>query len=331
MREFKINENEAGQRFDKYLKKLLGNAPGSFIYKMLRKKNITLNGKKADGTEKLNQGDDIKLFFSDETFEKFSGSGTPDSEFEALKVLSREFTSGKRKLPVVYEDKDVIFINKPTGMLSQKAKPEDISANEYILAYLIAKGELTESSFRTFRPSICNRLDRNTSGILICGKTYEGLKEMNALIKERRIGKFYRCIVTGSVNEKITLTGYLAKDEKTNKVTLRQASFPGASYIETSIVPIRQYQGGLSLLEIHLITGKTHQIRAHLASIGHPILGDYKYGNRKLNDRYGIISQLLHAYRLEFPALPGDDPLAPLSGKVFTAPAPDSFSRIEKQ
>ena len=131
MREFKINENEAGQRFDKYLKKLLGNAPGSFIYKMLRKKNITLNGKKADGTEKLNQGDDIKLFFSDETFEKFSGSGTPDSEFEALKVLSREFTSGKRKLPVVYEDKDVIFINKPTGMLSQKAKPEDISANEY--------------------------------------------------------------------------------------------------------------------------------------------------------------------------------------------------------
>lgn len=331
MREFKINENEAGQRFDKYLKKLLGNAPGSFIYKMLRKKNITLNGKKADGTEKLNQGDDIKLFFSDETFEKFSGSGTPDSEFEALKVLSREFTSGKRKLPVVYEDKDVIFINKPTGMLSQKAKPEDISANEYILAYLIAKGELTESSFRTFRPSICNRLDRNTSGILICGKTYEGLKEMNALIKERRIGKFYRCIVTGSVNEKITLTGYLAKDEKTNKVTLRQTSFPGASYIETSIVPIRQYQGGLSLLEIHLITGKTHQIRAHLASIGYPILGDYKYGNRKLNDRYGIKSQLLHAYRLEFPALPGDDPLAPLSGKVFTAPAPDSFSRIEKQ
>ena len=154
---------------------------------------------------------------------------------------------------------------------------------------------------------------------------------MNALIKERRIGKFYRCIVTGSVNEKITLTGYLAKDEKTNKVTLRQTSFPGASYIETSIVPIRQYQVGLSLLEIHLIKGKTHQIRAHLASIGHPILGDYKYGNRKLNDRYGIKSQLLHAYRLEFPALPGDDPLAPLSGKVFTAPAPDSFSRIEKQ
>ena len=137
--------------------------------------------------------------------------------------------------------------------------------------------------------------------------------------------------MTGSVNEKITLTGYLAKDEKTNKVTLRQTSFPGASYIETSIVPIWQYQGGLSLLEIHLITGKTHQIRAHLASIGHPILGDYKYGNRKLNDRYGIKSQLLHAYRLEFPALPGDDPLALLSGKVFTAPAPDSFSRIEKQ
>lgn len=217
MREFKINENEAGQRFDKYLKKLLGNAPGSFIYKMLRKKNITLNGKKADGTEKLNQGDDIKLFFSDETFEKFSGSGTPDSEFEALKVLSREFTSGKRKLPVVYEDKDVIFINKPTGMLSQKAKPEDISANEYILAYLIAKGELTESSFRTFRPSICNRLDRNTSGLLAAGKTLKGLQEMAKALKERSVQKYYRCIVKGTVKEASYLKGYLQKDESSNQ------------------------------------------------------------------------------------------------------------------
>ena len=210
-----------------------------------------------------------------------------------------------KKERILYEDVNILLYNKPAGLLSQKAEPDDVSVNEMFLAYLLQEGKLTQEQMATCTPSICNRLDRNTSGILICGKSYEGLKEMNALIKERRIGKFYRCIVTGSVNEKITLTGYLTKDEKTNKVTLRQTSFPGASYIETSIVPIRQYQGGLSLLEIHLITGKTHQIRAHLASIGHPILGDYKYGNRKLNDRYGIKSQLLHAYRLEFPALPG--------------------------
>ena len=147
-----------------------------------------------------------------------------------------------QKERILYEDANILLYNKPAGLLSQKAEPDDISVNEMFLAYLLQEGKLTQEQMATCTPSICNRLDRNTSGILICGKTYEGLKEMNALIKERRIGKFYRCIVTGSVNEKSTLTGYLTKDEKTNKVTLRQTSFPGASYIETSIVPIRQYR-----------------------------------------------------------------------------------------
>lgn len=326
MREFVVSERDQGQKCVKYICRILPNAGTSFVYKMLRKKNITLNGKKTDGTECLKPGDTIRIFFAEETFLKFSGT---DTQAEKKQGLSQAHALQKER--ILYEDANILLYNKPAGLLSQKAEPDDVSVNEMFLAYLLQEGKLTQEQMATCTPSICNRLDRNTSGILICGKTYEGLKEMNALIKERRIGKFYRCIVTGSVSGKITLTGYLAKDEKTNKVTLRQISFPGASYIETSIVPIRQYQGGLSLLEIHLITGKTHQIRAHLASIGHPILGDYKYGNRKLNDRYGIKSQLLHAYRLEFPALPGDDSLAPLSGKVFTAPAPDSFSLIEKQ
>ena len=281
MREFKINENEAGQRFDKYLKKLLGNAPGSFIYKMLRKKNITLNGKKADGTEKLNQGDDIKLFFSNETFEKFSGSGTPDSEFEALKVLSREFTSGKRKLPVVYEDKDVIFINKPTGMLSQKAKPEDISANEYILAYLIAAKAL----------------------------------------KERSVQKYYRCIVKGTVKEASYLKGYLQKDESSNQVLIRRTKPSEGEWlpIETEYKPIR-CMGGYTEFEVHLMTGRSHQIRAHLASIGHPIIGDYKYGDSGVNVYFKknarITSQLLHASRFVFE-----------DGREITAPCGAEFER----
>ena len=202
---------------------------------------------------------------------------------------------------------------------------------EKVIGYALSTQKVTNEQLLVCRPSVCNRLDRNTSGLIAAGFSIRGLQFLSEQFRPRDLHKYYMALVAGCVTRQQKLKGYLYKDEKTNKVTLRQTSFPGASYIETSIVPIRQYQGGLSLLEIHLITGKTHQIRAHLASIGHPILGDYKYGNRKLNDRYGIKSQLLHAYRLEFPALPGDDPLAPLSGKVFTAPAPDSFSLIEKQ
>ena len=172
MKQFTISPNESGQRFDKYLKKLLSNASGSFVYKMLRKKNITLNDRKADGTEKLNAGDLVKLFLSDETFEKFSGKDETNSGYMKLKSID----SGR--LQVVYEDDDVIIINKPSGMLSQKAVPEDISANEYILSYLIRKGALSEEQLKTFKPSICNRLDRNTSGLLIAGKTLKGLQTM---------------------------------------------------------------------------------------------------------------------------------------------------------
>ena len=154
MKQFTISPNESGQRFDKYLKKLLSNASGSFVYKMLRKKNITLNDRKADGTEKLNAGDLVKLFLSDETFEKFSGKDETNSGYMKLKSID----SGR--LQVVYEDDDVIIINKPSGMLSQKAVPEDISANEYILSYLIRKGALSEEQFKIFKPSICNRFDR---------------------------------------------------------------------------------------------------------------------------------------------------------------------------
>lgn len=205
MKQFTISPNESGQRFDKYLKKLLSNASGSFVYKMLRKKNITLNDHKADGTEKLASGDQVKLFLSDETFEKFSGGKQANSEYEAAKAVDAS------RLKVVYEDEDVLIINKPSGMLSQKAVPEDISANEYILSYLIRKGDLTEEQWKTFRPSICNRLDRNTSGLLIAGKSLNGLQQMAEALKSVTVQKYYRCIVKGEVKEKTHLKGYLSK------------------------------------------------------------------------------------------------------------------------
>ena len=318
MKQFTISPNESGQRFDKYLKKLLSNASGSFVYKMLRKKNITLNDHKADGTEKLNAGDLVKLFLSDETFEKFSGVDETNSEYMKLKSID----SGR--LQVVYEDDDVIIINKPSGMLSQKAVPEDISANEHILAYLIAKGELTESSFRTFRPSICNRLDRNTSGLLAAGKTLKGLQNMAKALKERTVQKYYRCIVRGTVKESSYLKGYLQKDETENQVLIRKTKPSVGEWlpIETEYRPIR-CRGGYTELEVHLMTGRSHQIRAHLASTGHPIIGDYKYGNSDVNAYFkknaNITSQLLHASRFVFE-----------DGKEITAPCGSEFERAWK-
>lgn len=297
MREFEIKKNDAGQRFDKYLKKLLCNASGSFIYKMLRKKNIVLNGKKADGSEKIKEGDSVKLFLSDETFEKFSGDSSKiQSEFETLRALNTDI------IDVVYEDEQILVINKPSGLLSQKAVPADISANEYIIAYLIQNGTLTEEEFQTFRPSICNRLDRNTSGLLIAGKTLRGLQEMAEVLKDRSVRKYYRCIVKGNLAKPSYQKGFLVKDEINNKVTISKTAQKDALPIETEYRPITVYNG-YTELEVHLITGRSHQIRAHLAAIGYPIIGDTKYGDMKVNKLFketcGITSQLLHAYRLE--------------------------------
>ena len=301
MKQFTIRPNEAGQRFDKYLKKLLSNASGSFVYKMLRKKNITLNEHKADGTEKLASGDLVKLFLSDETFEKFSGAEQTNSEYFKLKSIE------PNNLKVVYEDADVIIINKPSGMLSQKSVPEDISANEYILSYLIHKGELSEEQLKTFKPSICNRLDRNTSGLLIAGKSLKGLQMMAEALKKRTVAKYYRCIVKGELREKTYLKGYLSKDEQKNKVTVVHKIRPEEKEnylpIETEYRPVT-VSNGYTELEVHLITGRSHQIRAHLSTIGHPIVGDTKYGDSRVNELFRkevkVRSQLLHAYKIVF-------------------------------
>ena len=323
MREFQIHSNEAGQRLDKYLKKLLCHAPGSFLYKMMRKKNIVLNGKKAGGAEQLKEGDRVTFFLSDETFLKFSGGDQSFSEYQTLQQLSVRFGKDIPKLPVVYEDPDVIIINKPAGMLSQKAKASDLSANEYILAYLIGQDILTEEMMRTFKPSVCNRLDRNTSGLLIAGKTLKGLQEMSNALKMRTVKKYYRCIVRGEIKEGTYVKGWLWKDSRTNRVTVSESRPNGQQEgreIETEYRPVF-VKNGYTELEVHLITGRSHQIRAHLAYLGHPIIGDEKYGDRSVNSQFhrrlGVSSQLLHAYRMEFE-----------DGRTVTAPCPAEFDRV---
>lgn len=320
MQQIIINANEAGQRLDKLLAKYLSEAPKSFLYKMLRKKNITLNGKKASGNEKLNTGDEVKLFLSDETIGKFSGS-----------PVKAPVKAPAVKLDIIYEDDNILLINKPAGMLSQKAVDSDVSVVEHLIAYLLSSGQLDEAQLRTFKPSVCNRLDRNTSGMIAAGKSLAGLQELSRLFKDRTLRKYYLCLVRGQVEESSCIRGYLKKDAKTNQVQILRHEEKDSALIETEYRPLKT-GGGVTLLEVHLITGKTHQIRAHLASVGHPIIGDYKYGDRKLNDRYrdayGLKHQLLHAYRLVFPSLEGA--LFDLSGREFTAALPTQFKTIAR-
>lgn len=321
MYQFEINSNEAGQRFDKYLYKLLPAAPSSFFYKMLRKKNIVLNGKKAEGKEKLSVGDQVSLFLSEETFTAFQGKKKDGSEYlNAYRTITG--------ITVVYENSNMLLVNKPAGILTQKAKDTDFSVNEWLIGYLLFKKEITEASLSTFRPSVCNRLDRNTSGLVICAKTLHGSQRLGALIKERRIHKFYRLFVKGHIDKEEILEGYLTKNELTNKVTVLQADSENASYIKTRYYPLKKLSD-LTYLEAELITGKTHQIRAHMASSGHPLLMDYKYGDKRFNDSYKgmlkVSGQLLHAYRLEFPA---DEPLLEGKEHIFIAREPAVFQKV---
>ena len=321
-----IEKNEAGQRLDKFLAKYMNEASKSFFYKMMRKKNITLNGKKCEGNEKLAEGDVVKLFLAEDTIEKFSSVQVQEVK--------------KVDLDILYEDDEIILVNKPAGMLSQKAKETDESLVEYLIDYLLGSGKLTESGLRAFRPSVCNRLDRNTSGIVAAGKSLAGLQMLSGVFKDRSIHKYYQCLVSGEIRDVKTVDGWLLKDEKKNQVRIltdvEAKRFEGKGgdeepkRIRTKYEPIAT-DGRFTLLKVTLLTGRSHQIRAHLASLGHPIVGDSKYGGvSKVNPSGRTVKyQLLHSYRLEFPKLA--EPFVYLSGRVFEAPLPGYFGSVLKE
>lgn len=326
-----ISHKEAGRRLDRYLQMLLPGAGLSFLCKMIRKKNITVNDRKAEPSLKLNEGDSIKIYFSDETFSKFADSQHGSAEISSEPEESSPCDTGLYSdaynelgnISIVYEDDDFIFIDKPVGVLSQQAGAGDFSVNEWLVGHCLKNGELKPEELRTFKPAFANRLDRNTSGLMPGGKTLSALRFLNHVIKEGRVDKYYLCLAQGCPDEsfdvkrdeEMELSGYLTKDETHNKSDIiiprgkacedaLHGSFGLAaqdgSAIRTGFRLLEQYDDAM-LIEAHLHTGKSHQIRATLSYIGHPILGDVKYGGvaKSGNIGFGHV-QLLHSYRIVF-------------------------------
>lgn len=334
MREFTVGRNEDGMRVDRLVDRILPAADKGFKFKMFRKKNIVLNGKKIEGAERVSEGDSLKFFLSDETYDKFAGDAGAHGAAGTAGVAGAEGAAGALDAAltgfdfashIIFEDADVILVNKPEGILTQKAVNTDISLNEYLIDYLMSSGRLSKEQLATFRPSVCNRLDRNTSGIVCCGVSMRGLRMLSQMFKDRTVHKYYLTIVKGVMQKGAHQKAFLLKDEKTNKVTLLKDMQEGAEPIETAWRPLKS-DGTSTLLEVRLYTGKSHQIRAHLAANGYPVAGDNKYGdimfNRALRDDYKVKSQVLCAYRIVFPEcaeLPG------ISGREFRAELPKGF------
>lgn len=335
MKELHVTTAEQGQRLNKYLGRVLREAPQSFLYKMLRKKNITLNGARADGSELLRAGDRVCFFLSDDTFEKFAGA-QPKNE------APRFAETALAPYHIRYEDPEVLIAYKPAGLLSQKDKSGREAINERILQYLADSGQLTAESLRRFKPSVCNRLDRNTSGLILFAKTLAAQQQIGRCLRERTLKKYYLCIVSGRMDEPFWHEGFLRKDTERNLVTVETNAAVGeetaaeatAERIVTSGAPLAAHEE-LTLLRVELHTGKSHQIRAVLEALSHPILGDPKYRGgaeetrrrmRRLEERYGLRSQLLVAYELGFPEMTGS--LRALSGKRFFSPLPADFRRV---
>ena len=336
MRQWTVQRDEKDQRFNKYLQRRLPGAPFSFLYKMLRKKNITLNGKKASGSELLLEGDLVTLFLSDETIAGFGG-GTAEAaadrdEENRLKEYEKAYAALRVRIgrdAVLYEDEDILAVRKPVGILSQKASESDRTVNEWLIGYLLEKGETDAASLRRFRPSVCNRLDRNTGGILLCSKSLTGARVLTKLLRDRKLRKYYQAAVLGTVKKSGVIEGYLRKNNVTNTVNFAKTVKQGGDWTKTTYRPLISGER-YSLLEMELITGKTHQLRSHLAAMGHPILGDPKYGdpaaNEKIRGDIGLRGQMLWCCRVEFPLLEGD--LSGLSGRVITCDPPRIYREI---
>ncbi|MCD7823856.1 MAG: RluA family pseudouridine synthase [Oscillospiraceae bacterium] len=305
MRSYRINRNDAGQRVDKFIGKAVPKLPQSLMYKYIRIKRIKLNHSRCEISTRLQEGDIIELYINDEFFEA-------SSENDFLLVSS--------KIEVVYEDDNLLIVDKPCGLVVHEGDDNTIDTLiNRIKKYLYEKGEYSPEEEASFAPSLCNRLDRNTEGLVLCAKNAESLRILNLAVKERRVKKKYLCAIIGEpMPKEAVIKAYLIKNEADNTVRIYDKPINNAKEIITGY-KVLSTNGDLSLCEIDLITGRTHQIRAHMAHIGHPVLGDGKYGFGEINRQYSVKTQALQAHSLKFELGDIGDKLSYLDGKEFTA------------
>ncbi len=310
MREIVIKKNDAGQRLDKFLSKALPSLPISKLYKSIRLKKIKVNRHRAEASQILQVGDTLQLFLAEEFFE--DKSKRSDLGFNDVHV----------HLDVLYEDENILLLNKRPGVsVHEDETGEKNTLILQVLAYLYQKGEYQPSNEASFAPALCNRIDRNTGGIVIAAKNAESLRILNEKIKTRELDKYYLCLVHGvPIPKSATLYGFLWKDSKENRVYVHEKNPPkGAKEIRTRYTTLSVH-GDLALLEVELLTGRTHQIRAHLAHIGHPLLGDGKYGINRSDRAIGYKHQALWSYKLRFSFKEDAGILSYLNGKEFSVP-----------
>lgn len=314
MKEIKITENEAQQRLDRFLRKYLPHYKLGDIYKLFRTKKVKVNNKREKENYMLQIGDTVQLYIAD--------TAAKEERFAA---------DSAKPIDIVYEDENLLLVNKPFGLLTHPDSPSDRDTLIDRALYYISQQEGYIPS-PTFTPSVCNRLDRNTGGIVIVAKNYTALKSANKLIRERGIRKLYLCVVKGVINEAREIKNFLLKDESSNKVEILEEQEEGAKGVHTKFKPIaasKEY----TLMEVELITGRAHQIRAHFASIGHPIVGDVKYGDKHINklfyDKFKLKHQFLYAYKLEFKE--AEEGLEYLKGRSISCRLPDALEDIIQQ
>lgn len=307
MRELTVEKNDAGQRLDKFLLKKFKTMPKSMAYMYIRKKCIKINGKKASPQDVLSLGDVLTFYIKDEFFED-------------AKEENYEFLKAPKTLDILYEDENIILIDKKPGLIVHQDKSYHFDCLVHrVQHYLYDKGEYNPKNENSFAPALVNRIDRNTGGIVMGAKNAKALRILNQKIKDRELHKYYLCLVINKPKEESgLLSDYLIKDEKSNKVKVLKKEVKGSKKILTKYT-VLQSKNGLTLCSVDLLTGRTHQIRAHMASIGCPILGDNKYGDKKLNEKYSLNRQCLYSHSITFDFTTDAEELNYLNGKTFTA------------
>ena len=307
MKELIINNNDAGQRMDKFITKAVPLLPKNLMYKYIRSKRIKLNGRRCEISTRLGEGDKVQLYINDEFFA------------EAGDELA--FLSAPAAVNIVYEDENILLLNKGVGLVVHEDNENSVDTLiNRVLHYLYDKKEYRPEEENSFTPALCNRLDRSTAGIVICAKNAEALRILNQKIKDRELHKQYLCVTVGIPKPgKALLTAYQTKDEKTNTVRVFDKPVPGGRTMITGYTVLSEDKArNIALVEIDLITGRTHQIRAHMAHIGYPLLGDGKYGINRINREYNIKTQALCAYKLTFDFSTDAGVLSYLDAKSFS-------------